>query len=209
MSKKVNVLDTKGKTVGEITLSDEMLKVKADPSLVHQAVRYELALERQGSASTRGRSEVSGGGAKPWRQKGTGRARAGSIRSPLWKGGGVVFGPVPRDFAVGMPKKARRQALKVVLTEKIKGGAVKVVEKFDWKSPSTKRAAETLRSVQAAGKVLVVLQGDNEIEEKSLRNIPEVKITRLGQVNTYDVLDSDSLVLTKDVFQKLVEERLS
>lgn len=209
MSKKLQVLDIHGKAVGEISVKDEALKVEANPSVLHQAVRYELTLERQGSASTKGRSEVSGGGAKPWRQKGTGRARAGSIRSPIWKGGGIVFGPQPRDFSLKLPKKVRNLALRAALSDKIRRGGVKIVNKFGWTSPSTKKAAEALRMLKAQGKILVVLKGENEIVQMSLRNIPEVKLVHIDQINTYDLLDSDSLVVEKDVFERLVKERLS
>lgn len=209
MSKKLQVLDIHGKAVDEVSVQDEALKVEASSSVLHQAVRYELALERQGSASTKGRSEVSGGGAKPWRQKGTGRARAGSIRSPIWKGGGTVFGPQPRDFSLKLPKKVRNLALKAALSDKIRQGGVKIVNKFGWTSPSTKKAAEALRMLKAQGKILVILKDENEVVQMSLRNIPEVKIVRIDQINTYDLLDSDSLVVTKDVFEHLIKERLS
>lgn len=209
MSKKLPVFDIHGKAVGEVSIKDEVLRVEANPSVIHQVVRYELALERQGGASTKGRSEVSGGGAKPWRQKGTGRARAGSIRSPIWKGGGTVFGPHPRDFSFKLPKKVRNLALKAVLSDRIRQGAVKIVKKFGWTSPSTKKAAEALSKLKVQGKILVVLEDENEVEEKSLRNIPEVKIVHIDQINTYDLLDSDDLVVTKDAFEHMVRERLS
>jgi large subunit ribosomal protein L4 len=209
MTKKLTVLNMGGKSVGEISLSGDVMKLKANPAVLHQAVRYHLAMERRGTASTKTRGEVSGGGVKPWRQKGTGRARAGSIRSPLWKGGGTVFGPMPRDFSLKLPQKVKSLALKTALVDKIHEDSFKVVDKLNFKIPSTKKAREVLDNLKAEGKILAVLKDEDENVSKSLRNIPEVKIIQVDQISTYDVLDSDVVVTTKSVFETLLKERLS
>lgn len=209
MTRKLSVLNMSGKSVGEISVGDAVMKLEANPAVLHQAVRHHLAMERRGTASTKTRGKVRGGGVKPWRQKGTGRARAGSIRSPLWKGGGTVFGPVPRDFSFRLPQKVKGLALKTALADKIGAGSLKVVDKLSFKISSTKKAREVLDNLKAEGKILAVLKDEDENVSKSLRNIPEVKIIQVGQINTYDVLDSDVIVTTKSAFETLLKERLS
>lgn len=209
MTKKLTVLNMSGKSVGEVSLSDAVTKIEANPEVLHQAVRHHLAMERRGTASTKTRGEVSGGGIKPWRQKGTGRARAGSIRSPIWKGGGAVFGPAPRDFSFKLPQKVKNLALKAALADKIRGDLLRIVDKLSFKSPSTKKASEVLDNLKAEGKILAVLKDEDENVSKSLRNLPQVKIIQVNQINAYDVLDSDVLLTTKSAFETMLKERFS
>ncbi len=207
MPKKIPVVDEKGKKTEELSIEDKQLKTKVDPSLIHQVVRAHLSGQRKGTAATKRRGEVRGGGVKPWRQKGTGRARAGSIRSPLWTGGGVVFGPKPRDFSIKLPKKAKRQALKSVLGEKISNGSVKVLNKIDWNEPKTKKAVKLLDTLKMEGKVLAVIQDESENVVKSFLNIPEVKIISADQISTYEVLNTDDILTTRKSFEKILKDR--
>lgn len=185
------------------------MKYEANPALVHQVVNAYLAGLRQGSASTKTRGEVSGGGVKPWRQKGTGRARAGSIRSPIWRHGGIVHGPKPRDFSQKVPKKMKYAALKGALADKLRDGSFKVVEEMAWEKPSTKAAVELLAALRAEGKVLAVVQDERDAIMKSFRNLPHVKVVSAGQLTTYDVLNADDIVTTKSVFELMAKERLA
>lgn len=206
---KIAVVDEKGKTLEELNVADKILAAAVNQSLIHLVVRAHLAEERRGTADVKHRGEVRGGGVKPWRQKGTGRARAGSIRSPIWKGGGVTFGPTPRDFTVTVPKKARRQALKSVLSDKIKHGNVRVVSDLIWKAPKTKQAVALLDKLGMEGKILAIFRDEAEAVTKSFANLPEVKIISADQVNVYDLLNSDEILTTKAVFESMCEERLS
>jgi large subunit ribosomal protein L4 len=172
---------------------------------MHQAVLTFLANRRLGTAATKTRAEVSGGGRKPWRQKGTGRARHGSIRSPIWKGGGVVFGPEPRSFRMSMQKKVRRLALKSALTSKTNNGSLIVLDQLAMERPKTKEMAGILKNLKTGRKVLLVLDGPQESVIKSVRNIPGVKTLNARQLNVYDILNSESLVMTRDA-AVLVEE---
>jgi len=165
----------------------------------------QLASRRQGTADTKGRSDVSGGGKKPWKQKGTGRARAGSSRSPLWRHGGTVFGPHPRSYEYDVPKAVRRQALLAALTTKAQAGAVRVVETLNLERPSTKAMAGLLSGAGIHGKVLVVLPARDEVVEKSARNLPAVRVLTVRGLNVYDVLRADLLVLTPEGVQTLRE----
>lgn len=209
MSKSVTVLDKTGKKVSEVAISDDTMKYEANPALVHQVVNAYLAGLRQGSANTKTRGEVSGGGIKPWRQKGTGRARAGSNRSPIWRHGGIVHGPKPRDFSQKVPKKIKYAALKGALADKLRGGSFKVVEKIDWEKPSTKAAVDLLTALKADGKVLAIMQDEQDAVMKSFRNLPHVKVVSAGQLTTYDVLNADEIVTTKSVFELVAKERLT
>jgi large subunit ribosomal protein L4 len=209
MGKGITVHDKTGKKVSEVAISDDAMKFKAKPALVHQVVNAYLAGLRQGSANTKTRGEVSGGGVKPWRQKGTGRARAGSNRSPIWRHGGIVHGPKPRDFSQKVPKKMKYAALKGALADKLRDGSFKVVEEMAWKNPSTKAAVDLLAALKAEGKVLAVVQDEQDAITKSFRNLPHVKVVSSGQLTTYDVLNADEIVMTKGVFEMVAKDRLA
>lgn len=174
-----------------------------NPSLLHQVVQFYTRRQRSGTASTKTRKEARGGGRKPWRQKGTGRARAGSIRSPLWRGGGVVFGPKPRDYSFSLPKKMKRIALKGVLSNKLKDGEIVVAKKFSFSKPETKKAKEFLEKLKLTGKTTVILPKDEENGKKSFRNIPGVKALYPSEINAYDVLNSKQLLFSQDSLEEL------
>ncbi len=202
---KVPICDTKGKKIDEITLNPLLFEEKINKWAVYQTVRAERNALRRGTASTRTRNEVRGGGAKPWRQKGTGRARAGSIRSPLWAGGGIVFGPKPKDYSHSVPKKVRKLALRSALSAKAKSSEIIVLDKFDLTEPATKKASEVLRSVGALKNTTVVLTSDEEVVAKSVRNIPKVKVCSAHSLGTYGVLDNDLLVFTRKSLTQIME----
>lgn len=202
---RVAVYDITGAQTGEIELSDAVFGVEMNTSLVHQAVVRQLANQRLGTAATKTRGMVRGGGRKPWRQKGTGRARAGTIRSPLWVGGGTVFGPHPRSYAQAMPRKARRLAIKCALSAKVRDHELIVVENLALAEAKTKKMVEALRNLQAAAKALIILPQRDDTVERSARNIPGVKtITTLG-LNVHDILGHGSVVLTKDAVARIEE----
>ncbi len=202
---KVSVYNLEGQAVGEIELSDVVFGAPVNEALLHQAVVMYQANQRQGTASTKTRAEVRGGGRKPWRQKGTGRARHGSIRSPIWVGGGVVFGPKPREYRQTMPKKARRAALRSALSAKVREGNLIVVESLTLAEPKTKQMAGVLGRLQAERKPLIVLAERDRNVELSTRNLPGVGTTQATDMNVYQVLAHDKLVLTKDAVAKLEE----
>ncbi|WP_166352168.1 50S ribosomal protein L4 [Phytoactinopolyspora limicola] len=194
----VSVLDTSGAAAGTVELPAEIFDVQVNVPLIHQVVVAQLAAARQGTHSTKTRGEVRGGGAKPYRQKGTGRARQGSIRAPQFAGGGVVHGPQPRDYAQRTPKKMKAAALRGALSDRARHERVHVVTGFlDGEQPSTKAALATLRSVTDRDTVLVVIDRADELTVKSLRNVPEVHLIPADQLNTYDVLCADDVVFTK------------
>jgi large subunit ribosomal protein L4 len=165
---------------------------------MHQVVTAQLAAKRQGTHSTKTRSEVRGGGAKPWRQKGTGRARAGSSNSPIWRGGGIAHGPKPRDYSQKTPKKMVKLALRSALSDRASEGNIIVVDSWSFDAPKTKDALEALSAIGAEGKVLIVLGDADEAAYKSFRNLTNVHCLHVGELNTYDVLDSDVVVFTKE-----------
>ena len=185
-----------GTAKGEIPLDPEVFGIEPNLAVLHQVVTAQLAGARAGTASTKTRAEVRGGGRKPWRQKGLGRARQGSIRAPQWTGGGVAHGPKPRDFSQRTPKKMKRLALRSALSARASEQAVLVVEPLDWSAPKTKQAKALLEAMGATGKVLVVLGRTDEVAERSFRNLPEVHLTEPGQITAYDVLWSDRVVFT-------------
>jgi large subunit ribosomal protein L4 len=172
---------------------------------MHQALIRQLANGRQGTASTKTRSEVRGGGRKPWRQKGTGRARQGSTRAPHWEGGGVVFGPHPRSFRIDMPRKQRRLALRSALSTKAQDGGLLVLESFELEAPKTKAVADLIRGVDSPRRVLVVLGSHNEMFEKSARNIPEVRLTLAGNLSVRDIIGADTVIVTRDAIEHIEE----
>ena len=189
--------DSTGALEGSVALTPQMFGVEPNRPVMHQVVVAHLAARRAGAASTKTRAEVRGGGRKPWRQKGLGRARHGSIRSPIWVGGGVAHGPKPHSYAQRTPKKMRALALRSALSARASEGAVKVIEGFDWDGPKTKRADSLLNGIGADGKALVVLDQDEAAAALSFRNLARVVLCRAGRLNTYDVLWSDTVVFSR------------
>jgi large subunit ribosomal protein L4 len=198
---KVEVVDQTGKKVGDHLLDPAVFDVQVNVPVMHQVVVAGLAASRRGTQSTKTRAEVAGGGRKPWRQKGTGRARHGSIRSPLWVGGGVAHGPKPRDYEQRVPKKMKRLALRSALTERARDGRIKVVESLSFEEPKTKTAVDMLGSLGTLGRVLLVLAEPEEFVEKSFRNLVEVKIAYPGNLSTYDVLYADWVLFTRPALE--------
>jgi large subunit ribosomal protein L4 len=198
----VTVCNSKNEQIGEIELKDEIFNVPIKSHLLHEVVTMQLAKRRAGAASTKGRSEVRGGGRKPWRQKGTGRARAGTRSSPLWRGGGVTFGPKPRDYTPKVGKKIRKQALKMALTSKCKDDQMVVLDGFGLDEIKTKDFVEVLRIFEI-GSVLVVIPEPDDTLEKSARNVPHTKVLRSDGLNVYDILKYQHLVLIKDAVPKI------
>lgn len=200
----VSVYNIEGKEVGSIELNDAVFGVEVNEHLVHMAVVNQLANNRQGTQSAKTRSEVSGGGRKPWRQKGTGHARQGSTRSPQWTGGGVVFAPKPRDYSFKMNKKEKRIALLSALSSKAADNKIVVLDSFNLDEVKTKKFAEVMSNLKV-DKALVVIEGENKNVVLSGRNIPTVKVSATNEINTYDVLKYETLVVTKAAVEKLEE----
>ncbi|MDU6263621.1 MAG: 50S ribosomal protein L4 [Anaerocolumna aminovalerica] len=200
----VSVYNMEGKAVGSIELNDAIFGVEINEHLVHLAVVQQLANKRQGTQSAKTRSEVSGGGRKPWRQKGTGHARQGSTRSPQWKGGGVVFAPKPRDYSFKLNKKEKRLALKSALTSRVAAEKIYVLDELNFDEIKTKKMAAVLDNLKVS-KALLVLGEKNENVILSARNIPSVRTALPNTLNVYDILKYDSIVLTKDAVAKIEE----
>ena len=200
----VSVLNMEGKEVGTIELNDAIFGVKINEHLVHMAVVQQLANNRQGTQKAKTRSEVSGGGRKPWRQKGTGHARQGSTRAPQWKGGGVVFAPVPRDYSFKLNKKEKRAALKSALTSRVLDGKLIVLDELKLDEIKTKKFKAVMDNLKVS-KALVVLADNDKNVFMSARNLPAIKTTLTSTINVYDILKGDTLVLTKDVVAKIEE----
>ena len=200
----VSVYNIEGKEVGSIELNDAVFGVEINEHLVHMAVVNQLANNRQGTQSAKTRSEVSGGGRKPWRQKGTGHARQGSTRAPQWTGGGIVFAPKPRDYSFKMNKKEKRIALLSALSSKVADNKIVVLDAFNLDEVKTKKFAEVMSNLKV-DKALVVIEGENKNVVLSGRNIPSVKVTATNEINTYDVLKYTTLVVTKAAVEKLEE----
>ncbi|WP_208559790.1 50S ribosomal protein L4 [Marinilactibacillus kalidii] len=192
---------------GEVTLNDAVFGIEPNESVVFDAITMQRASLRQGTHAVKNRSAVRGGGRKPWRQKGTGRARQGSIRSPQWRGGGVVFGPTPRSYGYKLPKKVRRLAIRSVLSTKVIDQELVVVDGLNFDAPKTKEFRAVLTNLDAGKKVLVVLENDNEFAALSARNLPGVKVVAPNNVSVLDVVAHDKLILTKAALEK-VEEAL-
>ena len=201
---KVSVYNMEGKEVGKIDLNDAIFGVEINEHLVHMAVVQQLANNRQGTQKAKTRSEVSGGGRKPWRQKGTGHARQGSTRAPQWTGGGVVFAPVPRDYSFKLNKKEKRAALKSALTSKVNDNKLIVVDELKFDEIKTKKFQTVMNNLNVA-KGLVVLAENDEKVVLSARNIPTVQTTLTGTLNVYDVMKAGTVVLTKDAVTKIEE----
>ena len=200
----VSVYNIEGKEVGSIELNDAVFGVEVSEHLVHMAVVNQLANNRQGTQSAKTRSEVSGGGRKPWRQKGTGHARQGSTRAPQWTGGGIVFAPKPRDYSFKMNKKEKRIALLSALSSKVAESKIVVLDEFKLDEIKTKKFVEVMNNLKVEN-ALVVLEGENKNVVLSGRNIPSVKVTATNEINTYDVLKYTTLVVTKAAVEKLEE----
>ena len=200
----VSVYNMEGKEVESIDLNDAVFGVEVNEHLVHMAVVQQLANNRQGTQKAKTRSEVSGGGRKPWRQKGTGHARQGSTRSPQWTGGGVVFAPKPRDYSFKMNKKEKRIALLSALSSKVADNKIVVLDAFNLDEVKTKKFAEVMSNLKV-DKALVVIEGENKNVVLSGRNIPTVKVSATNEINTYDVLKYETLVVTKAAVEKLEE----
>ena len=201
---KVALYNTNGEQVGEIELSDSVFGVSVHQSVLHDAVVVHLANQRQGTHDTKTRGEVSGGGRKPWRQKGTGRARAGSSRSPIWRGGGVVFGPHPRDYSLKLPKKVRRLAMKSALSSKVESENIVVLDELRLDQPKTKDMMHILEKFNIKKALVVTADQDVNII-KSARNIEGVKPTTAGFLNVYDLMAHQTLVITRDAVSKVEE----
>jgi large subunit ribosomal protein L4 len=205
---KLKIKDTKGKDQGELEVKFKLVEDGKGTQAVHDTVVAYNAAQRMGTASTKTMGEVAGSGKKPWRQKGTGRARAGSFASPLWRGGGVVFGPKPRDFAKKVGRKTKQLALRKALSERLKAGDVIVVDDFKLESPKTKDFVGVLSALELSGSALIVAQGTDKNLSLASRNIPNVAVATSESLNTYDVLRPDKLVFTRGAFEQ-VESRLS
>lgn len=193
-----------GEEIGTVKLSDEIFAQDVNEAVLHTVVRAYLANQRQGTQSALTRAEVRGGGIKPWRQKGTGRARQGSIRSPQWRHGGVVFAPKPRDYRISVNKKVKRLAMKSALSSKVNGNSLIVFDALDLAAPKTKEMIKALDAVKVS-RALVVLPEKDEIVERASGNIPNVKTTLVGTLNVYEILKYDTLILTKDSLAKIEE----
>ncbi len=197
------LFDISGKSLGEINAPDDIFAKEPNEQVVYDALKWYQASKRRGTHSTKTRAEVRGGGKKPWRQKGTGRARAGSIRSPLWVKGGVAFGPKPRNYGYALPKKVRKLALKIVLSDKAKEGKLKVVEELKLAEMKTKAAKKLLKVLKISGKIVVLLAEENELFRKAARNLPGVVILSCSELNVFDLLKSDWVVAEKKVIEKI------
>ncbi|MGG3960428.1 50S ribosomal protein L4 [Geobacillus stearothermophilus] len=202
---KVALYNQNGQTVGEIELNDAVFGIEPNKHVLFEAVIMQRASMRQGTHKTKNRAEVSGGGRKPWRQKGTGRARQGSIRAPQWRGGGTVFGPVPRSYSYKLPKKVRRLAIKSALSSKVLENDIVVLDQLSLEAPKTKEMVKILNNLSVDRKALIVTDGLNENVYLSARNIPGVKVVPANGINVLDVLNHDKLVITKAAVEKVEE----
>ena len=200
----VGLFNKEGNKIEDIQLNDKVFAVEVNADAMHQVVVALLANKRQGTQSAKTRAEVRGGGIKPWRQKGTGRARQGSIRAPQWIKGGVVFAPKPRDYRMSVPKSMRRVAMKSALTSKVQDGQMVVLETLAFEAPKTKKMVEVLKAFDAK-KTLIITGESNEVLYKSARNIADVQIMPVNNINVYDLLKFEKLIITKDAVSKIEE----
>ena len=201
----IAVLDMAGNNVGEITLSDAIFGISPNAAVMHAAVINYLANQRQGTQSTLTRTEVSGGGKKPWRQKGTGHARQGSTRAPQWRHGGIVHAPKPRDYSYSLNKKVRKLALKSALSDKVLSGDLIVLDELKLETYKTKVVADCLKAIGAGKKTLIVLDNNDAFAVKSIANIKGAKSAQINTINTYDIINADTLVIVKGAVAKLEE----
>ena len=202
---KIDVYNIEGKKVSDIELADSVFGIEPNEKIVHSVLVNYMANQRQGTSNTKTRAEVSGGGRKPWRQKGTGRARQGSIRAPHWVGGGIALGPKPRSYSYKLNKKERRLAIKSCLSSKVIENELTVVDKFEFNAIKTKEVAKMLNSLKLEGKTLILLPEKNEIIQKSARNIKGVKTLSVNTINAYDLVNYKNLVVTLDTVKRLEE----
>jgi large subunit ribosomal protein L4 len=202
---KVTVYNVDGKQVGELELADGIFGLEPNIHVLHSAVLLQQASLRSGTHDTKGRSEVRGGGRKPWKQKGTGRARQGSIRSPQWKGGGIVFGPTPRSYGFKLPRKVRRLAIKSALSSKVQENQIIVLDQLSLSQPKTKDITKLLNNLKVVSKTLVVTADFDNNVALSARNIPGVKFVAAEGINVLDVMKYDQLIITKDAVAKVEE----
>ena len=202
---KIDVYDIKGKKVSDVELAENIFGIEPNEAIVHSVLVNYLANQRQGTQSTKTRAEVRGGGRKPWRQKGTGRARQGSIRAPQWIKGGIALGPKPRSYKYRVNKKEKRLAIKSILSSKALENELVVVDKLPFKEIKTKNMVEALNNLKVSEKALILLPEKNEVVQKSARNIEGVKTTLVNTINVYDLLKYNKLVITLDTVKKLEE----
>ena len=201
----VAVYDITNKQVGDIELNENVFGVEVNGALLHQAVVMQLASQRLGTHATKTRAMVRGGGRKPWKQKGTGHARSGSNTSPVWVGGGIVFGPHPRSYAFSMPRKQRRLAIKCALSDKVQSGDFLVLDSLNFEAPKTKEVVKMLEAFEAPAKALIITADEAENVEKSARNIEGVKAINTTGLNVYDILNHDKLFITKEAITRIEE----
>ncbi len=205
---QIEIINKDNRSVGQTDMPDDIFGVEVKKALLHEVVLNHLANKRQGTASTKTKGRVRGGGRKPYKQKGTGRARAGSIRSPLWKGGGTVFGPQPRDYSYKLPKKVKWLALSSALTAKLVDGEVIVIDDISIAEPKTRVVRGMLDTLGLKGKVLMIVPEKNEALELASRNIPKVNVARVNELNVYAILSHDKLLISKDAIEKMKEAYL-
>lgn len=201
----LSVHNIKGENVGEVSLTDNIFNTKVNKYLVHQVVKRYLASRRRGTASTKNRSEVRGGGAKPWKQKGTGRARAGSNSSPVWVGGGIVFGPAPRDYSFSLPKKMKVAALKSVLSDKLENKEIIIVDELTLEESKTGKMVEILINLQALKKPLIIIEKEDNGIIQAARNIKGVQVLPVSKINTYDLINHEKIIITKKALKRIEE----
>ena len=206
---KVDIKKSDGEKSGTIELDEQIFGIEPNVAVMHQVVNAQLAAKRAGTHNTKTRAEVRGGGAKPWKQKGTGRARAGSSRIPHWRGGGIALGPKPRDYSQRTPKKMKKLALRSALSDRATSNNVYVVESWDFETPNTKAAKLALEAIGAEGKVLVVVDTQDSNTHKSFRNLGHVNVLSADQLNVFDILVSDSVVFTKSSLPSIEVEDVS
>jgi len=202
---ELSLHNVEGKEIGEISLKDNIFNAKINKYLVHQVVKRYLAGKRRGTASTKNRSEVRGGGAKPWRQKGTGRARAGTNRSPIWVGGGIVFGPAPRDYSFSLPKKMKVAAIKSVLSDKLENKEIIIIDKLSVEKNKTNKMVEILKNLQAFKKPLIIIEKEDNGIALAVRNIKGAKILPVSKINAYDLVNQEKIIITKKALQQIEE----
>ena len=202
---KTDVLDITGKKVSDIELNEAVFGIEPNEVVVHQVLVNFLANQRQGTQSTKTRAEVRGGGIKPWRQKGTGRARQGSIRAPQWIKGGIALGPKPRSYKYRVNRKEKQLAIRSLLSSKVLDNTLVVVDKFDFTEIKTKQVATAMKNLKVEGKALIVLPANNEMVQKSARNLADVRTSSVSTINVYDLLKYNKLVVTVDTIKKLEE----
>ncbi len=201
----LSVHNIKGENIGEVSLKDSIFNTKVNKYLVHQAVKRYLANRRRGTASTKNRSEVRGGGAKPWKQKGTGRARAGTNSSPIWVGGGIVFGPAPRDYSFSLPKKMKVAALKSALSDKFENKEIIIIDNLSLEKNKTSKMVEILKNLKAFRKPLIITEKEDSIIALSVRNIKGAQVLPVSKINTYDLINHEKIIITKKALKRIEE----